>query len=170
MWKVAALLVVLGSASLWLRAEGAITVRPEDDILMPGVEDGLVTPGVEDGLVSPGVEDNLLTPGTDEEPYESTSSAGLLPTSAESVTDVHLEDLPTPAGTPQDQGESQSTASPSVTASPSTENVSEETEVMIEKDGLATVTLVGIIVGVLLSIGFIGGIILVIVRKMSGRP
>lgn len=35
-------------------------------------------------------------------------------------------------------------------------------------DGLATVTLVGIIVGVLLAIGFIGWIIFVVVRKMSG--
>uniref|UniRef100_Q86YL7-2 Isoform 2 of Podoplanin n=1 Tax=Homo sapiens TaxID=9606 RepID=Q86YL7-2 len=36
-------------------------------------------------------------------------------------------------------------------------------------DGLSTVTLVGIIVGVLLAIGFIGAIIVVVMRKMSGR-
>ena len=38
-----------------------------------------------------------------------------------------------------------------------------------QSGGLSTVSLVGIIVGVLLAIGFIGGIITVFVRKMSGR-
>ncbi|XP_037355200.1 podoplanin isoform X2 [Talpa occidentalis] len=161
MWKVPALLCVLGSAWLWLPAEGAITVRPEDDVLTPSIEDGLVTPGM---------EDNILTPSTVEEPYESTSATGLVSTGAESVTDVHIEDLPTAESTAPDQDKSPSTSSPSVTTSHSMEGVSKETEVTIEKDGLATVTLVGIIVGVLLSIGFVGGIILVVVRKMSGRP
>lgn len=36
-------------------------------------------------------------------------------------------------------------------------------------DGFSTGTLIGIIVGVLLGIGFIAGIIIVVVRKMSGR-
>lgn len=36
-------------------------------------------------------------------------------------------------------------------------------------EGLAVVTLVGIIVGVLLAIGFVGGIIVVVMRKISGR-
>ncbi|XP_012578155.1 PREDICTED: podoplanin isoform X2 [Condylura cristata] len=161
MWKIPALLFVLGSASLWLPAGGAITVRPEDDIL---------TPSVEGGLVSPGVEDNILTPEPGENTYEPTGATGLVPTRTEGITDVHLEDKPTAAATAPDREGSQSTSSPNVPTSHSMERVSEETEVTIEKDGLATVTLVGIIVGVLLSIGFVGGIILVVVRKMSGRP
>lgn len=40
---------------------------------------------------------------------------------------------------------------------------------LFPSDGLAAVTLVGIIVGVLLAIGFVGGIIIVVMRKISGR-
>lgn len=36
-------------------------------------------------------------------------------------------------------------------------------------DGLAVVTLVGIIVGVLLAIGVVGGLTVVVMRKISGR-
>lgn len=36
-------------------------------------------------------------------------------------------------------------------------------------DGLTTVTLAGIVVGVLLGIGVIGGIAIAVARKMSGR-
>lgn len=39
----------------------------------------------------------------------------------------------------------------------------------LHSDGLAVVTLIGIIVGVLLAIGFVGGIIIVVMRKVSGR-
>jgi len=159
MWKVPVLLLVLGSAWLWDPAEGASTVRPEDDI----------TPGVEDSVVTLGAEDNVMTPGTSEEPYESGLTA-LVPINTESVTDFHLEDGPTQESTVHAKEESQSTTALNVVTSHSIEKVGEDTETTVEKDGLATVTLVGIIVGVLLAIGFIGGIIIVVARKMSGRP
>ncbi|XP_027432516.1 podoplanin isoform X4 [Zalophus californianus] len=146
MWKVPVLLLVLGSAWLWDPAEGASTVRPEDD----------VTPGVEDSVVTLGAEDNVMTTGTSEEPYESGLTA-LVPINTESVTDFHLEDGPTQESTVHAREESQSTTALNVVTHHSV-------------DGLATVTLVGIIVGVLLAIGFIGGIIIVVARKMSGRP
>ncbi|XP_027432507.1 podoplanin isoform X3 [Zalophus californianus] len=145
MWKVPVLLLVLGSAWLWDPAEGASTVRPEDD----------VTPGVEDSVVTLGAEDNVMTTGTSEEPYESGLTA-LVPINTESVTDFHLEDGPTQESTVHAREESQSTTALNVVTHHSV-------------DGLATVTLVGIIVGVLLAIGFIGGIIIVVARKMSGR-
>ncbi|XP_044769818.1 podoplanin isoform X1 [Neomonachus schauinslandi] len=157
MWKVPVLLLVLGSAWLWDPA-GASTVRPEDDI----------TPGVEDSVVTLGAEDNVMTPGTSEEPYESGLTA-LVPINTESVTDFHLEDGPTQESTVHAKEESQSTTALNVVTSHSIEKVGEDTETTVEKDGLATVTLVGIIVGVLLAIGFIGGIIIVVARKMSGR-
>nr|XP_012416689.1 PREDICTED: podoplanin [Odobenus rosmarus divergens] len=158
MWKVPVLLLVLGSAWLWDPAEGASTVRPEDDI----------TPGVEDSVVTPGAEDNVMTTGTSEEPYESGLTA-LVPINTESVTDFHLEDGPTQESTVHAKEESQSTTALNVVTNHSVEKVGEDTETTLEKDGLATVTLVGIIVGVLLAIGFIGGIIIVVARKMSGR-
>ncbi|XP_027432487.1 podoplanin isoform X1 [Zalophus californianus] len=158
MWKVPVLLLVLGSAWLWDPAEGASTVRPEDD----------VTPGVEDSVVTLGAEDNVMTTGTSEEPYESGLTA-LVPINTESVTDFHLEDGPTQESTVHAREESQSTTALNVVTHHSVEKVDEDTETTLEKDGLATVTLVGIIVGVLLAIGFIGGIIIVVARKMSGR-
>lgn len=48
----------------------------------------------------------------------------------------------------------------------STDKEEEDTDVIIEKVGLVTVTLIGIIVGVLLAIGFIGGIIFAVVCKI----
>ncbi|XP_047583428.1 podoplanin isoform X3 [Lutra lutra] len=176
MWKVPVLLLVLGSSWLWDPAEGGktqqngslpedvITVRPEDDI----------TTGVEDGMVTLGAEDNVMTTGTSEEPYESGLTA-LVPVNTESVTDVRIEDGPTQESTVHAKEESQSTTTVlNVVTSHSIEKVGTETtvhtETTVEKDGLATVTLVGIIVGVLLAIGFIGGIIIVVARKMSGRP
>ncbi|NWS46531.1 PDPN protein, partial [Probosciger aterrimus] len=38
-----------------------------------------------------------------------------------------------------------------------------------EKGGLATITLVGIIIGVIVAVGILAGIIIAVVRKMSGR-
>ncbi|CAO2589873.1 Pdpn [Lemmus lemmus] len=48
-------------------------------------------------------------------------------------------------------------------------STADETQTTDKRDGLAVVTLVGIIVGVLLAIGFVGGIIIVVMRKVSGR-
>ncbi|XP_006145341.1 podoplanin isoform X2 [Tupaia chinensis] len=161
MWKVPVLLFVLGSASLWVLAEGASTVGPEDD---------MVTPAAEDAMTAPGAEDELVTTGASKEPYEFPGLTTPVSTSVESVTDTYVEDLPTQESTVHAQEESQSTTPPNVVTSQSREKVGGETQTTVEKDGLATVTLIGIIVGVLLAIGFIGGIIIVVVRKMSGRP
>ncbi|XP_055979121.1 podoplanin isoform X2 [Sorex fumeus] len=169
MWKGPVLLLFLGSASLWIAAEGAPTAHPEDHI---------VTTGIEDGMETTGAEDNDVTPGVTEEPNGSTSLHSLVTTSPERITDMHIEDQSTVEGTTQTQEESQITTTMSMVTSHShshshshpTEKVDEETETIVEKDGLATATLIGIIVGVLLAIGFIGGIIFVVVRKMSGRP
>lgn len=155
MWKIPVLLLVLGSASFWIAAEGASTARPEDDI---------VTTGVEDGMNTAGAEDNIVTTVA----YESTSVSSLVTTSTAEVTDIPIEDQPTTDGTTHDHEGSQSTTTSTVATSQSTDK-GDDTEVIIEKDGMATVTLIGIIVGVLLAIGFIGGIIFVVVRKMSGR-
>lgn len=160
MWKVPVLLFVLGSASLWIAAEGASTARPEDDI---------ATTGMEDAMETTGAEDNIVTQGATEESYESTSSSDMVTTSTQVITDVHIEDQATTESTTQAQeGTTQSTTmSMTTTHTHSTEKTDEGA--IIEKDGVATVTLIGIIVGVLLAIGFIGGIIFVAVRKMSGR-
>lgn len=162
MWKVPVLLFVLGSASLWIAAEGASTARPEDDI---------VTTDMEDGMEITGREDNIVTTGAIEKSYESTTLNSLVTTSTKIITDMHIEDHTTMEGTTQDQEGTQSTTPLNVatTHSHSTEKIDDDTEIIIEKDGMSTVTLIGIIVGVLLAIGFIGGIIFVVVKKMSGR-
>ncbi|XP_047647877.1 podoplanin isoform X3 [Phacochoerus africanus] len=143
MWKVPVLFFVLGSASLWVLAEGASTVLPEDG----------VTPGVEgSSKASPGVEDYTVTPRTREEPH----ATPLVPTRTKGTTGSPTEDVFTVGSTTHSHKGSQSTTTQNVVTSQS-------------HDGLGTVTLVGITVGVLLAIGFIGGIIVVLVRKMSGR-
>ncbi|KAF6345303.1 hypothetical protein mRhiFer1_012781 [Rhinolophus ferrumequinum] len=153
MWKVPVLLLVLGRASGILA--GAITVLPEDDI---------TTPGVEDVLVTRGVEDDVVTPHASKEPYWSTGLTAVVPTSTKS-TAIYRDDQSTPESTVHAREESQSTTTSYVATSHSME----DTQTTVEKDGLATGTLAGIIVGVLLAVGFIGGIITVVVRKMSGR-
>uniref|UniRef100_A0A9L0JPV2 Podoplanin n=1 Tax=Equus asinus TaxID=9793 RepID=A0A9L0JPV2_EQUAS len=158
MWKVPVLLLVLGSAWLWVLAEGASTLGPEDNIMTPGVEDGVVTPGVEDGVVTPGSSEDS----------ESTGSPALVPRSTKS-TGGDFEDRSTLGNTVHTPGESQSTRTPSVLTGHPTEKTDGNTKATVEKDGLSTVTLVGIVVGVLVAIGFVGGIIMVVVRKMSGR-
>ncbi|XP_042638234.1 podoplanin [Orycteropus afer afer] len=148
MLRLPVLLLVLGSASLWVLTEGASTIRPEDD---------MVTPGAEDKTATPGAEDKIVTPGVSEKPNETTDLTALVPTSTESVTHSHNEDyLSTFKSTVPRQEESQSTTTPGVATGSST-------------DGLETATLVGIIIGILVLIGVIGGIIFVIVRKTSGR-
>ncbi|XP_053516104.1 podoplanin [Artibeus jamaicensis] len=135
--------------------ENAVTVLPEDDTTTLSVEGGMVNPGVEDGTV---------TPGASKDPYESAGLTAQVPTNTKN-TDFLTEDLPTPGGGVPGQEESQSTTALSVATSRSVE----DTQTTVEKDGLATGTLIGIIIGVLLAIGFIGGLIIVVVRKMSGR-
>ncbi|XP_006870214.1 PREDICTED: podoplanin-like [Chrysochloris asiatica] len=160
MLKVPILLFLLGSASLWVLAEGASTAQPEDDIVTPGVEHGMVTQGAD-----------IVTASISEK-FDFTDSTTLVPTSVESVTQNHIEDLSTFQSTVHGQEESQSTTAPdgsSVATGSSVEKWGEQTQTTVEKDGLPTATLVGIIIGVLVAICLVGGIIVVAVRKMSGR-
>ncbi|XP_045716029.1 podoplanin isoform X2 [Phyllostomus hastatus] len=156
MWKVPVLLLVLGRTLLWVPADGAVTVLPEDDI---------TTLTAEGGTVNPGVEDDAVTPGASRDPSESAGFTAQVPTNTKN-TDLLTEDLPTLGSGVPGQEESRSTTTlPVATSRPG-----EDTQTTVEKDGLATGTLIGIIVGVLLAIGFVGGLIIVVVRKMSGRP
>ncbi|KAF6365029.1 podoplanin [Rhinolophus ferrumequinum] len=107
------------------------------------------------------LEDDIMTPGVSEEPHQSSGLTALGPTST--------EDLPTPKSTVYAREESQSTTSQNVATSHSMEKGSGETQTSFEKDGLATVILVEIIAAVLLAIGFIGGIIIVVVQKILGK-
>nr|XP_058901887.1 podoplanin isoform X1 [Kogia breviceps] len=127
-----------------------------------------MTTGVENGKATLGVEDSVVTPGASGEPHESAGLTAPMPTRTKSTTEVHKEDLPTAESTIHSQGQSQSTTTLNVATSQSLGKTDGE-KPTVEKGGLSTVTLVGIIVGVLLAIGFIGGIIIVFVRKMSGR-
>nr|XP_035128783.1 podoplanin-like [Callithrix jacchus] len=159
MWKVSALLFILGSRCSGSRQRGASMGQPEDDIETPGTEGSIVMPGAEDDVVTPGAGEDLSTAGL----------TTLVAMSVKSVTDTGPEDLPTPESTAHTKEGSPSTTTSNVATSPSREKVDGETQITVDKDGLATVTLVGIIVGVLLAIGFIGGITVVVMRKMSGR-
>ncbi|XP_057355740.1 podoplanin isoform X2 [Manis pentadactyla] len=139
----------------------ASTVLPEDDM----------TTGMEDNIGNLGIEDDVVTTGASEEPHETGGLTTLVPASTESKPDIHIEDLPTAESTVRDKEDSQRrTTTPHMVASHPPEKADGDTQITVEKDGLATVTLIGIIVGVLLAIGIIGGIIVVAVRKMSGRP
>uniref|UniRef100_A0A8C5VB62 Podoplanin n=1 Tax=Microcebus murinus TaxID=30608 RepID=A0A8C5VB62_MICMU len=118
---------------------------------------------------TPAIEDDVTTPGATEEPSKPAGPTTPMATSAKSTASPDIEDLPTLESTVPAKEESQSTTVPNVATSRSTDKVGGETRVTVDKDGLTTVTLVGIIVGVLLAIGVLGGIIIVVMRKMSGR-
>ncbi|KAM9706248.1 podoplanin isoform 2-T2 [Dama dama] len=147
MWKVPVLFFILGSASFWVLAEGASTVRPEDD----------VTTGVKNEKTTLGVEDYISTPAASKEPL-----ATPRPTGTENVTQSHREDLPTGESTTAKSTPAQSTTAKTTvhTHVPATSH---------SQGGLSVGTVVAIIVGVLLGITVIGIIIRVIYRKMSGR-
>ncbi|XP_075407044.1 podoplanin [Tenrec ecaudatus] len=160
MLKVPVLLLVFGSASLGLLAEGASTRHPQD---------GIVTTVTEGDLAALGIEDSTGTLGMEGTNKETPGLTTLVPTSIGGVTRNRIEDHQTAFGsTVPDQGDPQSTTAPKVVTSHSREKVSEETQIIVKKDGLATITLVGIIVGILIAICLLGGIILVVVRRMSG--
>uniref|UniRef100_A0A2K6TVH0 Podoplanin n=1 Tax=Saimiri boliviensis boliviensis TaxID=39432 RepID=A0A2K6TVH0_SAIBB len=126
MWKVSALLLVLGSASLWVLAEGGKTQHE----WLPAVAGNYLQEGMPCGEKMGTKEDKWMK--------------HLTTTNQRSVNKTkRLETL--------------------------TQNIFIKNLGLAGRDGLATVTLVGIIVGVLLAIGFIGGIIVVVMRKMSGR-
>uniref|UniRef100_A0AC11DMU5 Podoplanin n=1 Tax=Ovis aries TaxID=9940 RepID=A0AC11DMU5_SHEEP len=152
MWKVPVLFFILGSASFWVLAEGASTVRPEDD----------VTTGVKNEQTTLGVEDYMTTPAASKE-----SLATPMPTGTENVTYSHGEDLPTAESTTAKSTPAKSTAAKNTPAKSTVHTHVPATS--HSQGGFSVGTLVGIIVGVLLGIAVIGGIISVIVRKMSGR-
>ncbi|XP_037684418.1 podoplanin-like isoform X2 [Choloepus didactylus] len=187
MLKVPLLLCVLGSASLWVLAEGASTVRPEDGVVTPGVEDGAVSPGVEDGTVSPGLEDGAVSPGVEDGTVSPGVEDGAVSPGVEDGTvSPGLEDnLVTPGASEQpDKSAGLTTQGLTTTKSVTVIRVTDRTPLESTEesqkttasnvgtghsDGLTTVTLVGIIVGVSLATAFIGGVIYMVVRKTSGR-
>uniref|UniRef100_A0A8C6RIM0 Podoplanin n=1 Tax=Nannospalax galili TaxID=1026970 RepID=A0A8C6RIM0_NANGA len=156
MWTAPVLLWILGSVWLWGSVQGAA---------IGGLEDEIVTPGTDNGMVTPGLEDKLATTAATEESSVSTHKAAQALTSTESRTKSPIEELPTPGGSIQGHEENKSTTTVKVVTSHSVDKKTSHPN----RGGLAVVTLVGIIVGVLLAIGFIGGIIIVIMRKISGR-
>lgn len=161
MWTAPVLLWVLGSVWFWDSAQGGPIGALEDDI---------VTPSTGDDIVTPGLEDRIATTDT---------TGGLVPTHTESGAKPPIEELPTSGTSDHDHKEHESTTTVKAvtshsadkkTSHPNRDNAGDETQTTTDKkDGLAVVTLVGIIVGVLLAIGFIGGIIIVVMRKISGR-
>lgn len=142
MWKVPAMQLVLGQALLWVSAAAAAAnaVRPADDIITPGVEDG------------------PMTPGDSEEPCESTDWTASAPASTKR-TDIHVEGPPTSESTVHAQEESRSPT----TSNGAIRHSTADTRKTAEKGGMATASLVGVTVGILVAIGFVGGIITVVV-------
>lgn len=117
----------------------------------------------------------MTTPAASKE-----SLATPMPTGTENVTYSHGEDLPTAESTTAKSTPAKSTAAKNTPAKstvhthvPATSHSQGKTDgekpKSTQKGGFSVGTLVGIIVGVLLGIAVIGGIISVIVRKMSGR-
>nr|XP_045011311.1 podoplanin [Jaculus jaculus] len=170
MWKALALLWVLGSTWLWDPAQGAAVVGLlEDDIVNQAAKDGITTPGLEDNIVTTHVVDGSC---------QFTDKTPLIQTSTENKAKPLTEDLPTPGIPGHSHEETQSTPTPKVVTSHSTDTKTShpgrdeaagEAQTTDGKDGLAIVTMVGIIVGVLLAIGFVGVIIVVVMQKISGR-
>ncbi|XP_012877759.1 PREDICTED: podoplanin [Dipodomys ordii] len=148
MWGKPVLLWILGSAWLCVPAKGAVLGHLEDDIVTPGAEGSVLTLGAEDGVV---------TTGPTQGPQ--------VPTRAKSTPNADLEDLPTPSSSVDGHKESQSSTTPQV----ATRHPVDKKTGHPNRGGLATADLVGIIIGVLLAIGFIGSIIIVVIRKVSGR-
>lgn len=162
MWTAPVLFWVLGSAWCWHFAQGGP---------VGGLEDDIVTPGTGDGMVNPGLEDRITTTGPTGGLNEFT---GKVPTHRETP----FEERPTSEIPDHDHEEHKSTTTVKMvtshsvdqsTSHPNKDSTVDETQTTDKRDGLAVVTLVGIIVGVLLAIGFVGGIIIVVMRKVSGR-
>ncbi|XP_051027703.1 podoplanin [Acomys russatus] len=169
MWTAPVLFWVLGSVWFWDSALGGAIGRLEDDV---------VTPSTGDGMVNSGLEDRIVTTAPTRGVKESTGKAPLVPTHTQSGIKPAIEELPTPGTSDRDREGHKSTTTVQVvtshsadekTSHPNRDNADEETQTTDKKDGLAVATLVGIIVGVLLAIGFVGGIIIVVMRKISGR-
>nr|KAF6383190.1 podoplanin [Pipistrellus kuhlii] len=154
MWKVPVpvLLLVCGSALLWAPAGEASTVLPEDDVTTPS------------SMVTPGVDDSTMTPATSRQSHKPADSTSQVPTNAKH-TDIPIEDLPTTESTSHPpEGASSTTALNEASSHPRGKKPGHP-----NTDGFSTGTLIGIIAGALLGIGFIAVITIVAVRKMSGR-
>ncbi|XP_036034568.1 podoplanin isoform X2 [Onychomys torridus] len=169
MWTAPVLFWIFGSAWFWHFAQGGAVGWLEDDIVTPGTGDGMVIPGLDDGTSITGATGGLNEP---------TGKAPLVPTERESRTNLPIEEFSTPAIPDDDDKEHMTTTTVKMvtshsadkeTSHPNRDNTADETQTTDKKEGLAVVTLVGIIVGVLLAIGFVGGIIVVVMRKISGR-
>ncbi|XP_051844477.1 podoplanin isoform X2 [Antechinus flavipes] len=142
MWQFQILLLVLGGSPFWVIAQEDSTVFPEDAVTTVDSIDGKY--------------------------YPSEDAPTLVPTRTLRTSHTpRIEDEPTPEPTVYTR--ENSTNSRVVTDHPS-EKVGGETKTTTEKGGLETVTLVGIILGIVIAIGIIAGIIIAVVRKMSGRP
>lgn len=169
MWTAPVLFWVLGSVWFWDSAQGGTIGALEDDI---------VTPGTEEGMVIPGLEDRITTTVAAGGRSESTGKTPLVPTPREGGAKPPIEDLPTVGTSGHDHKEHERTTTARMmtshsagekTSHPDRGNADDETQTTDKKDGLAVVTLVGIIVGVLLAIGVVGGLTVVVMRKISGR-
>ncbi|XP_043855192.1 podoplanin isoform X5 [Dromiciops gliroides] len=102
-------------------------------------------------------EDGITTAdSSNANPYNSEDAPTLLPTT---TTRIHYT-----TGFDEDQSTTEATAH-------SREN-STDSRVTTDhpSEGLETVALVGIILGIVIAIGIIAGIVIAVVRKMSGRP
>ncbi|XP_038602879.1 podoplanin isoform X2 [Tachyglossus aculeatus] len=143
MFKIQFLLFILGSIPLWALADEASTIFPDE----------LTTADSNDGNF-----------------YKPEDHPTVLPSKPYSIPEnYNLEELLTPESTVPDK-ETQNSTEPNVRVDQPDEEVGGEPKTSTEKEGLETVTLVGIIVGIILAIGIVAGIIIAVVRKMSGRP
>ncbi|XP_007657434.1 podoplanin isoform X2 [Ornithorhynchus anatinus] len=141
MFKIQFLLFIVGSIPLWALAEEASTIFPDE----------LTTADSNDGSF-----------------YKPEDHLTVLPTKPHSIPEnYNLEELLTPESTLPDK-ETPNSTDPNVHVDQPDE-VGGEPKTSAEKEGLETVTLVGIIVGIILAIGIVAGIIIAVVRKMSGR-
>nr|BET19830.1 podoplanin [Giraffa camelopardalis] len=159
MWKVPVLFFILGSASFWVLA-GASTVRPEDD----------VTTDVKNEKTTLRVEDYMTTPFASKEPLATPVSMSTRPKTHSHKEDLSTAESTTAISTPAKSTPAKTTVHTHVPATSHSQGKTDgEKPKSSQKGGLSVGTLAGIIFGVLLGIAFIGGIISVIVRKMSGR-
>lgn len=158
MWTAPLLLCLVGSASLWVPAQAAV---------FASLEENLVTSAAAVGTGSPGKEDLIPTTSGSEAPQPSPSLTTRAPAGAESTAGPGVEDMSTLASSTHSHQKSQRTTAPPMATETSAVNVTEPIQTTVHKDGLSTVSLAGIVIGLLITIVFLGGVIFLFVRKMS---
>ncbi|XP_074831765.1 podoplanin isoform X2 [Carettochelys insculpta] len=122
----------------------------------------------EEASTVPLEDETLSTDLKDRNNSEFEERPTLLPTRLHNVTDLFpTEELMTTDSANVANEDSENSTDPDVDNSE--DEVGGEPETTEENDGLATVALVGIIVGTIIAVGIIAGIIIAVVRKMSGR-